>query len=249
MADFNLSNAQIAKLRYKFLRFQQERNLLRELMIDYVADYRQFSGNSTARYEHLRGKYIQKAPHLDNLVWNGNGEVLWSVNDISILLGRHCSSINRLFAKMEGLEGWCSKLLALRENSKAASGLNIHVYHGEVFDLIIDFYEEEYLLRFAKPRFGNVEKAPDIKEVHRFWDYLKLKESTQKQQFIIQELPDIPPMGWRDIFSLIWSKVFNIRVGTVCSLIFALCFEAARRWLSVNPWLALIQGDSIYFSR
>ncbi len=53
-------------------------------------------------------------------------------------------------------------------------------------------------------------------------------------------LPDIPPMSWRDILSLIWSKVFDVRIGTVSSLIFAVSFEIARRYFSVSLWVSLV---------
>ena len=46
---------------------------------------------------------------------------------------------------MEREEGWCSKLLALRRTDKAANGLTIYSYSREIFDLIVDRYEEEYL--------------------------------------------------------------------------------------------------------
>ena len=42
------------------------------------------------------------------------------------------------------------------------------------------------------------------------------------------------------IFSLIWDKVFNFRISTISSVIFAVCFELARRILGFQLWLTAI---------
>lgn len=47
-------------------------------------------------------------------------------------------------------------------------------------------------------------------------------------------------MNWKDILSLIWNKVFNLRISTVASVIFAVCFEIARRFFGFHLWLAAI---------
>ena len=47
-------------------------------------------------------------------------------------------------------------------------------------------------------------------------------------------------MTLKDIIALIWDKVFNIRIGTVASLIFAVCFEVARRYFSISLWLSIV---------
>ena len=125
---------------------------------------------------------------------------------------------------------------------KSANGNKIFVYSEEIFDLLIDRYEDEYLLRFSKPRRGNQDNALDIEELHKFWRYLHDMKRHNKFLALRQqsELPDIPPMRLRDILALIWDKVFNIRIGTVASLIFAICFEAARRYFSVCLWVSIV---------
>ena len=55
---------------------------------------------------------------------------------------------------------------------KSANGNKIFVYSEEIFDLLMDRYEEEYLQRFTKPRRDNSDNAPDIEELCKFWRYL-----------------------------------------------------------------------------
>ena len=219
------------RLRAKFTEFQENRELLGELLDDYTADYRQMSGTTLARQELLREKYSKRAPNFSHLIWSDeDSSVWWTAADIAIVLGRDKSSITRTLAAMEGSEGWCSKLLALRRTDKASNGITIYSYSKEVFSLIVDKYEEEYLERFASPRHG----APqDIRELKLFWKYLK--QSSEHDRLRIaepeeHELPDIPPMSWKDIFSLVWRKIFTVRTGTFFTVIFAVSFELARRW-------------------
>ena len=172
LPDFNLTDDDIQKLKRRFDLFQKEREIIHKLLNDYIVDYRQYSGRAAERYEYLREKYISQSPNLSHLIFN-DGNILWSLNDIAIVLGRHLTSIIRTFDKIEITEGYCAKLIALRETVKAKNGHNIPVYHKEIFDLIIDFYEYEYLLRFSEPRRGDKDNAPDIDEIKRFWTYLK----------------------------------------------------------------------------
>ena len=86
MQEFNLTDDEIQRLQIKFMEFKKDREKVHELLIDYIADYRQFEGTSTERYEHLQRKFISKAPNLSHLV-SIDGSFLWSVNDISIILG------------------------------------------------------------------------------------------------------------------------------------------------------------------
>lgn len=86
MQEFNLTDDEIKRLQSKFMEFKRDRERVHELLIDYVADYRQFEGNPTERYKHLQRKFIPKAPSLSHLV-SIDGSFLWTVNDISIILG------------------------------------------------------------------------------------------------------------------------------------------------------------------
>ncbi len=40
------------------------------------------------------------------------------------------------------------------------------------------------ILRFAEPRHGNIDNAPNIDELRRFWKYLRAMESIQKSTFV-----------------------------------------------------------------
>lgn len=240
MPDFNLSDEDIHKLQRRFYLFKRERNIIHHLLDNYVADYRQFKGSMSKRYEYLRNKYISLSPDLTHLILL-DGNILWSTQDISIVLGRHITSIIRSINKLELSEGWCSRLLSIRETTKNTNGRTVHVYHKEIFDLLLDLYEDEYLIRFSEPRRGDNNSAPDILELRKFWQYMK-DFDTFNSHFVEQQihLPDIPPMSWKDILSLIWNKVFNVRITTISSAIFAVGFEIARRVFGFHLWLAAI---------
>ena len=98
---------------------------------------------------------------------------------------------------MENTKSWCVRLLSLRENVKNANGRIIQVYQKEIFDLLLDLYEDEYLLRLSEPRRGSKGSAPDIKEVRNFWQYLKDMESFTDYSLYSHKkrLPDIPAMN------------------------------------------------------
>ena len=142
MAIFNLTGDEIKRLRTKFEEFQNERKKLREILINYTADYRQFAGNNSERQEYLRKKYVPQAPKLSHFIFgDDDNEIYWGVADISIVMGRDRSSITRTFANMEKEDGWCSRLLNLRKSTKINNGLSIYMYHQDIFELIIDHYE------------------------------------------------------------------------------------------------------------
>ena len=228
MPVFNLSEGTIARLSAKFEEFERERGRLHELLADYVADYRQFQGTPQERKEYMERQFSGRALTISHLLFGDEGGIYWHIQDIAILLGRDPSSVSRTLAAMERSDGWCSRLLILRKEAKCANGNAIYVYRQEIFDLILDHYEEEYLLRFADPRRGDRDKAPDINEVHQFWQYLKTNAQIQKEHIVQQEeqtdMPDLPPMRWRDILSLIWNKVFTFKMGTLASVVIAVCY-------------------------
>ena len=58
-------------------------------------------------------------------------------------------------------------------------------------------------------------------------------EKICKKRKIQQDFRHISAMKWR-YHSLIRNKVFNIRIGTVASLVCAVCFEIALRYFSVS---------------
>ena len=239
LQDFNLPDDTIAKLQSKFLQFQNSRKRVHELLLDYVADYRQFSGSHDDRKEFLEGQFSNRVPDFSHLIFSDN-QIFWHVSDIAIILGRNQSSISRTLSSIEHSEDWNFRLIAVRKPVKSANGNSISVYHQDIFDLIIDKYEEEYLLRFSSPRWGSKDNAPDFEEIKRFWNYLK--DFYNVNDFAIHNreklFQDIPKMSLNNILSLIWDKVFNFRISTISSVIFAVCFELARRVFGIQLWFA-----------
>ena len=240
---FNLTDDMMQRLRARFLEFKRERDMIHALLNDYVADYRNFQGNSEQRYEYLRRKFLSRVPDLSHLIFS-QGEILWSINDIAIVLGRHRTTIGRSLEKMQHSIAWSSRLLSISENSKASSGLNVTVYRKEIFDLLLDLYEEEYLLRFSQPRRGDPENAPDEIEVRKFWEFLKDAEAYNLLSLNDESGEDyddeIPPITFGEIIAMIWEKVFSVKNTTICSVIFAICFELTRRFFGINVWLSVI---------
>ena len=241
LPTFNLSDDTVSRLRTKFAEFQNARKRVHALIADYVSDYRQFYGKPDDRREFLERKYAPRVPDFSHIVFD-EAQIFFNVSDIAILLGRSQPAISITLSNIEKSQGWVSRLLPLRKLVKSANGNKIFVYSQEIFDLIIDRYEDEYLLRFSKPRRGNQENAPDIEEIRKFWKYLH--DIERRNEFLAlrqqSDLPDIPTMSLKDILALIWDKVFNIRIGTVASLVFAVCFEAARRFFSVSLWVSIV---------
>lgn len=172
LQGFNLSDDTVAKLKRKFLQFLNSRNIVHELLLDYIADYTQFTGSNDDRKEFLEGQFCHRVPDFSHLISSDN-QIFWHVSDIAIILGKNQSSISRTLSSIERSEGWNFRLVAIRKPVKSAYGNSIFVYQQDIFDLIIDKYEEEYLLRFSNPRWGNKDNAPDLEEIKRFWNYLK----------------------------------------------------------------------------
>ena len=239
MLQFNLTENEIERLTKRFILFQKERKIIHDLLNNYILDYQSYSGSANKRYKYLREKYLSKAPYLSHLFFQD--EILWSMEDISIILGRHLSTIIRTFEKLERTSEYYPRLLAIRKTVQAANGHTIFVYQKEIFDLIIDLYEDEYLQRFSEPRRGNIENAPDIQELKRFWEYLRERESYNI--YLVEKkksLPDLPNLSLKNIISLIWQKVFDVKIWTVSSIVFGICFEIARRFLGINLRIAVI---------
>ena len=61
-------------------------------------------------------------------------------------------------------------------------------------------------------------------------------------------LPEIPAMNYKDILKLVWEKVFSVKVGTVCSVVFAIIFELTRRFYGLNIWFAFISLGIFFLS-
>lgn len=252
MPVFNLSEDNIKRLREKFREFQEARTKIHKLILNYVADYGQFKGTPEDKKEFLENKYGKLTPGMTHLAVFDGSEIYFHVQDIAIILGRTQPAISITLSKLENSPDYAARLISLRKITKSANNNKIFVYKKEIFDLIIDRYEEEYIARFSSPRRGSKDNAPDINEVRKFWNYLRQLEEHNNLSAVQNNdenkisLPDIPAMRFRDILKLIWEKVFDIKIWTLCTVIFAACFEIARRFSCINLYFAVVPAVLIF---
>lgn len=246
MPSFKISKRTMTLMKKEFERFQNARKKIHENIINYVADYRQFDGTSKDRKEFLEEEYRTKTPDLNSLIFNDDKKILWHVEDIVIVTGLNQSSISRILSKMSLADNWCAKILPLRIETKSANNVPIYAYREEIFDLIIDYQEARCFERFTKPRRGN---PNDIKELKRYWEYLKESSKIQNEILAlnnneeeINEAPDLPPMKINDVLMLIFRKSFTAKILTISPIIFAITFELVRRW---NILIYFFAGTSI----
>ena len=245
MPSFKISKRTMNLMKKEFDRFQNARKKIRENIINYVADYRQFNGDSKDRKEFLEEEYRTRTPNLNSLIFDEDKKILWHVEDIVIVTGLSQSSISRILSKMELADSWCAKILPLKIQTKSANNVPIFAYSEEIFDLIIDYQEARCLERFFKPRRGN---PTDIKELKCYWEYLKISSQIENENLALNEnneeeinaLPDLPPMKFNDVLMLIFRKSFTAKILTVSPVIFAITFELARRWNILIYFFAVI---------
>jgi hypothetical protein len=237
--SFKLTPDTMKRLTAQFKAFLSDREKIHALLGDYVADYRSFKGTALARQEYLREKYAARAPNFTHLLPGVDGELYWGAADIAILLGRDPTTITRMMRTIES-GGWRSRLYELRRPSKAGA----FVYQKGIFDLIIDFYEEEYLQRFVAPRRGETAGEEEKAEIYRFWNMLKLRAQNDREFFLRDgmadvpvDLPELPPLTLKEILRLIVAKTFNIKMGALFTVLFAFCYELSRRWNFFYLWV------------
>ncbi|MBQ9419141.1 MAG: hypothetical protein IJU31_02055 [Synergistaceae bacterium] len=173
-----LTNDEKFLLTEKFREFKKARDAMYIFLVSYIADYQKFQQSSRKTRQYLRQKYKLQTPKINYLFNSGDG-FYWSVRNIAAVLGRDRSSITRTIAKMKNSEQWNARLSSLQKSVISEKGLVIDVYHQDVFDVFCDYYEENYLLRFATPRHGN--NSVDLDELRKFWDSLRAMESIQKR--------------------------------------------------------------------
>ena len=223
------------RLQARFQDFQHARQTIRENIESYINSYQNSTEKPSERQYTLEKQYMPRSPQMGWLIFNdGSREnILWQEIDIALLIGRSQASISRVLKRMQLAPVWCSRLLAISEETKSANNVPITAYHEGIFDLIFDKYEEEYLQKFIKPRRGTTQN-PD--EVLRFWQYLKdsaqIDESHQQENLSVVNLPKL---GARDISSLVFSKILTRKTGLIFTVLFALSFELARRWRGAMP--------------
>ena len=164
--------------------------------------------------------------------------------DIAILLNRDRSAVSRTLAKMAADEEWHIRLSVLRRDFGRSASTPIYAYRQEIFDLIVDYYEEDYLRRFIRPRRGRPRNEEEAREVRRYWNHLKDAARAAPERFWEESdpagLPDIPPMGFKEALRLILSKVLTLRTGALFTVLFALGYELSRRWPALFLWLPAV---------
>ena len=202
MKKFAISEKDIKLLEAKFKEFQDTRNTILMSLVSYISDYQKYYDSSSNDKDKSDG-YLQKKYSWHtlkiNYLFNSGSGFYWSIRNIAIVLGRNRSSITRIINKMKNSYNWRERLSALHKSVKSDSGFSVDVYHQDIFDLILDYYEEGYLLRFTEHRHRGEKTSQDIhdiNELHRFWDYLKSMESVQKSVFVPEELEIMLPFGW-----------------------------------------------------
>ena len=177
----SLTDSDKAKLKAKFQAFRKVRDDLNIFLVSYIADFMMLQNDEPSkRKRYLRRKYGSLTPRI-NYQFNTVEGFYWSVRNIAIVLGRNRSSIIRVLTRMQNSDYWRRKTAPLRRVIHSYEGGNIDVYHKDIFDVLMDYYEEEYLLRFARPRHGNAESAPGMSELRRFWRSLRGQECAQKR--------------------------------------------------------------------
>ena len=248
MPVFKLKKDTMMRLEKEFQRFQKARKIIHENIINYLTDYRQFNGNTQDRKEFLEREYLPRSPDLNSLLFSDEKNFLWHVEDIVILTGLSQPSISRILSKMKKSSEWFSKLLPLQVEAKSSNNNLIYAYREKIFDLIIDYQEEKCLERFITPRRGEARQKTEAEEILRYWDYLKkysLWQPDNDRAVINEELnevPDIPPMRLKDILMLIFRKMFTAKDFTISTIIFAVCFEIARRVCFFIPVFAVVSS-------
>ena len=101
---FNLSQDTISRLRTKFTEFQNARKRIHALLVNYIADYRQFNGKPDDRRDFLERKYAPRVPNLSHIVFD-EAQIFFNVSDIAILLGRSQPSVSITLANIERSQG------------------------------------------------------------------------------------------------------------------------------------------------
>ncbi len=249
MPSFKLSSASIRRITTAFKRYQKIRSLILRNVDEYISDFMNFKGTPQDREEYLEEKYRLREPKENYITAGTSGNVLFYVSEIALLTGRDTSSISRTLSQMERSEGWYSRLFALRKETKSANNNTIYAYDRKIFDLIIDYREHKYLERIKNAGGKNYSEAV------RYWNYLKKTEHCGKNEASdsriaelhdddseLTELPEIPPVGWKDVINIIGSKLFSVRTDMIFAFAFAVTFGIARRWTVLIPIFAAVSA-------
>ena len=127
-------------------------------------------GRREAMGELLNDDPTLRIPALSGLVFRGT-TALWNQFDIALVMDRNQSNISRTLRDVKNggkyPEAWKRRLA---ECTHEADGKTAG-YDERVFDLLLDCQEEDYLLRFLKPRRGPEPRSREEEErIRRFWE-------------------------------------------------------------------------------
>ncbi len=134
------------------------------------ADFEDPLGRREAMGELLNNDPTLRIPALSGLVFRGT-TALWNQFDIALVMDRNQSNISRTLRDVKNggkyPEAWKRRLA---ECTHEADGKTAG-YDERVFDLLLDCQEEDYLLRFLKPRRGLEPRSREEEErIRRFWE-------------------------------------------------------------------------------
>ena len=92
----------------------------------------------------------------------------WGQRDIAIIMGKDQSNISRILRRMKRDARWRAALQSLR----IAVGCKER-YSDDIFPLILDFCEAEYLERLTHPRRGGPMPEPRVEELLEAWQKMR----------------------------------------------------------------------------
>ena len=88
----------------------------------------------------------------------------WGQRDIAIIMGKDQSNISRILRRMKRDARWRAALQSLR----IAVGCKER-YSDDIFSLVLDFCEAEYLERLTHPRRGGILSMARAQELLEAW--------------------------------------------------------------------------------
>lgn len=88
----------------------------------------------------------------------------WGQRDIAIVMGKDQSNVSRILRRMKRDARWRAALQSFR----IAVGCKER-YSDDIFPLILDFCEAEYLERLTHPRRGGILSMPRAQELLEAW--------------------------------------------------------------------------------
>ena len=236
----------------KFLLFRDDREKIRRRMENYVLDYPLHETGATRKYELLEEQYSVNTPNLNHLIFSKGGSSLWSARDIAIVLGRNVSSVSRTLKKMYEKTEWAERLTALSVTPENPGRDAVTLYHSEVFDTIVDYFEYGYLERITHPRNGIPMMKEEREAVFTFWRALKktnnitINEYTQTLSLNASRESSFAAIY--ENLRMIIKHAFSIKMGTFFLLLVAMIYEMSRRYAWFNivmPILSLLTLISV----